>query len=188
MLRFSTVGFVIALLTGSASTAFSGVTVTTNQAAFSAAAGPTRLLNFDIAANGSAIGNHIAIDQQYAAFGVDVNPFNSGSPITLSDPQIFGFNAVSAPNQVETVPAGTYFGGGGLEVVFAQPTSAVGLYLGDVQFPGSAIALLNGAGDVIAMYDLFDYLGSSGFQWKFLGFVSTDQDIAAMQLAFAWNE
>jgi len=186
--RCAALGVVLLVVTWNVPRVLGGVAVHTTPAAFSAAAGPTRLIDFDTAANGSAIGDVVAIDQQYAAYGVDINPFNGGSPATLSDPQLFGFNALSAPNQVETVPPGSFFGGGGLEVVFAQPTSAVALYLGDVQFPGSTLTLLNAAGEVVTSFDLFGQLGPSGFQWKFLGIVSTDKDISRLRLAFAWDD
>jgi hypothetical protein len=153
--------------------------VYTSQPGFSAAAGPTQAVDFD---NADLFGNNDPIDLQYGSLGLDFNPFNGGSPVTLSDPQPFGFNALSAPNQVQTVPFGTFAGGGGLEVVFAPPVSAVGMFLGDVQFSGSTLTLPNADGQTLTALDLFDQLGSSGFEWKFLGVVSTDNDIARIQL------
>ena len=144
----------------------------------------TQVADFD---NVDVFGNDTVVDLQYGSLGLDFNPFNGGSPATLSDPQLFGFNAFSAPSQVQTVPFGTFAGGGGLEVVFTPPVSAVGLFLGDVQFPGSTLTVLNADGQTLASLDLVDQLGPSALQWKFLGVVSTDGDIARIRLAFASN-
>ena len=152
---------------------------------FSAVTGVTQVADFD---NADVFGNNTVIDQQYGSLGLDFNPFNGGSPATLSDPQPAGFNALSAPNQVQTVPFGSFDGGGGLEVVFTPPVSAVGLFLGDVQFHGSTLTLLNADGQTLASLDLLDQLGPSALQWKFLGVVSTDGDIARIRLAFASND
>ena len=89
---------------------------------------------------------------------------------------------------MQTVPFGSFDGGGGLEVVFTPPVSAVGLFLGDVQFPGSTLTVLNADGQTLASLDLVDQLGPSALQWKFLGVVSTDGDIARIRLAFASND
>lgn len=188
MLRWFQLGLALALVSLNPLSAWGGLLVFTNQASFSAAAGPTQLIDFDTDPTGMAIPHGATIDLQYQAWGVDFNPFNGGIPNALgnSDPATSFLPALSSPNQVRTVPDTR--GGGGLEAVFSQPTSAVGLFLGDVEFTGSTFSVLDTSGQSLGSLDLLAQLGSSPLEFKFLGVVSTDRDIARLQLAYAGND
>jgi hypothetical protein len=122
-------------------TARGDLAVYTSRPDFVAVTGATQVVDFDL-----DVSDNTVIDLQYDFLGLDFNPFNGGTPATRRDPSPSGFNALSAPNQVQTVN-GTFAGGGGLEVVFSPPVAAVGLFLGDVQFPGSTLSVRSADGE-----------------------------------------
>lgn len=158
MLRFFPLSLVCLTLTLNPCEARGDLAVYTSRPDFLTATGATQVVDFDL-----DVSDNTVIDLQYDFLGVDFNPFNGGTPATLLDPSPSGFNAHSEWNQVQTVN-GTFTGGGGLEVVFSPPVAAVGLFLGDVQFPGSTLTVLNADGQTLTSLDLEDQLGPSGFQ------------------------
>jgi hypothetical protein len=181
MFRFLPLTLVCLALTLNPRGARGDLVVYNSRPDFLAVTGLTKVADFD---NADDFGNNTVVDLQYEFLGLDFNPFNGGVPVTLDNSQLPKFDALSAPNQVQTVPFDT--GGGGLEVVFSPPVSAVGMFLGDVELFGSTLTVLNANGQTLTSLDLSAQLDSSSdLQWKFLGVVSTNSDITRIRLAFA---
>lgn len=175
------------LIAASTDLAVAGLIVYTSEAQFVAAVGPTLLIDFDTDAGGGAIPHAATIDLQYQAWGLDFNPYNGGNPNTIANAQAPStFFALSAPNQVRTVPATG--GGGGFELVLAQPASGIGLYFGDVEFSGSFLDAFDAGGQLLGSVDVHAVLGNSPLQWKFLGFSSTQAGIATFRVSIASND
>ena len=75
-------------------------------------------------------------------------------------------------------------GAGGWAATFNVPVQAVGFWSGDVQFPGSTIAIYNSANSLLGTYDLMGSGGGHGpYLYGFNGFVSDALDIARVEVA-----
>jgi len=140
------------------------------------------VIDFDVDPTGSPLAAGTAIDGQYQTLGVDLNPFNGGTPETRSS--FPSLPSPSMPNQVRTMPG--LEGGGGFEVVFEQPVYAVGLLFGDIQNPEflgeTTMTILGQAGNEIHTSFVSTAVGDSPSQWKFFGLRSSE-GICSMQIA-----
>lgn len=151
------------------SSAQAAVVTFTSQAAWLATVAPPVLLNFDDLADGTAVGS------QYQALGVTFSPFNGGLPtaVTESNPH--------SPAQTLAVDPSPLTAGGGLALNFSAPTAGFGFWFNDSQFAGNTVALYGPAGQWLASYEL-PYPHPT--EWLFVGFRSSLQDIARVEVAF----
>lgn len=179
--------FLIAVLCGVWSErACAALIVYTSESDFLNDVTPTRLIDFDVDAAGSPIAAGSLIDLQYNAWGVEFNPFNGGVPNALFLPPSHPQPPLSAPNMMRTVF--NTGGGGGFEVQMGKPVPGIGMFLGDVQFPGSTLEAFDAGGQSLGMVDTFSILGDSPYEWKFLGVRSEGAGIAELEVVFAGND
>jgi hypothetical protein len=177
------------LLVWSAVPATAGLVAYTSETSFLSHLSPTQLVNFDSDPVGTPIADAAVINLQYQSLGLEFSSFNGGGLNAMADsnPDNLGrFPAVSSPNQMRTVPNAQ--GGGGFQLQLDQPASAVGMFFGDVEFPGSTIEALDSNGQSLGTIDIQARIGHSPSQWKFLGVRSTDAAIAQLQVSFAGND
>lgn len=180
---------IVLLLVWSSAKATAGLVTYTNETDFLNVFSQTHFVNFDSDSVGTPIANGAIIDLQYQSEGLDFNTFNGGTLNALADssPDNMGrFPAVSSPNQMRAVPHTQ--GGGGFELQLDQPASAVAMFLGDVEFPGSTLAAFDSNGQSLGTIDIQGILGHSPAEWKFLGLVSTGAEIAQLQVSYAGND
>ena len=160
------------------------ITTFTSEAAFDSAVGAgLTVINFDNDPAGNPIPSGTIFDLQYASLGVDFNPFNGGTPEAITE--IPTLLAVSTPNVLTTVgDLGT--GGGGFEAVLT-PTAAVGLFFGDLQFPGNTFAIFDAGGASLGSFDVISETGGGAQTFLFFG-VTSDVPIGKLQVSVPLND
>lgn len=129
-----------------------------------------RAIGFDELAAGTQL------DDQYP--GSKFEPFNGGQPTVLD---VLGH---SGPNAITTKPCCS--GGGGFRISFDPAVASFGFWINDLQYRGSFIELFDEELRLIARLDLGDVQGGSAsfpFEWKFLGFASSEIKFGRAQVA-----
>ena len=156
------------LATTSAHAAF-GV-YTTEAAWLGTVANPT-LIDFDKLADGTPVSN------QYA--GVNFAPFNGGAPVAAAESNPYSlFNVLS----VDPLPISA---GGGVSIGFASPQHGMAFWYNDSQFAGNFVTLYGAANQVLGSYELaFPH----PTEWLFVGFTSSNNDIARVDIAMGDND
>lgn len=168
-----------------AAPAHAGLVTFTDESAFVASAGSSRFLDFDTDAGGNAISTGVTIDRQYGAWGIDFDGFAGGSPNTVGS--FSALPAHSTPNHVRFVP--DTGGGGGFELKLDDAVSGVGLWFGGVHdFTGSTVEAFDGTGQSLGSLDLYATIGSSPFDWLFLGVKSTAGGVAKLQVSIVGSD
>lgn len=169
---------VLAFLSGYSIGANATVATYTDQALFSSAIGGGVTINFDTDAQGNPIGSNTEIDQQYISLGVHFNPFSGGTPTASS------YGALSQPNSMRTLAHS--YGGGGFEVLFDAPVSAVGLSIAGLHDPegrgATVLGVYDASGALIQFFGMQSEIGTSPGGHLFFGLTST-VGIAKLQIS-----
>jgi hypothetical protein len=130
-----------------------------------AAPGPT-VIDFDNLAHGTPVSN------QYA--GVNFAPFNGGAPLVSTESNPFSpFNVLS----VDPLPNSAR---GGVSISFDGLQRGMALWYNDSQFAGNIVTVYGTSNQLLGSYEL---VFPRPTEWLFVGFTSTDSDIARIDIA-----
>ena len=130
------------------------------------------LVDFDTLSDGETVGG------QYP--GITFSAFEAGFPRATS---CLSFH-VSPPHSLSSNSTACNLGGGGFAMDFDPPVTALGFWIGDLEFEGSVIELLDAQGLVIHTIDLLNLPQSPcpcPLVWAFSGFVSSTPIVRAQQ-------
>jgi len=140
------------------------ITTYSNEPAWQSAVPGSTLIHFDDLAPATNLSN------QYP--GVTFSPVSTGIPRTSND-----VSAHSASNLVITYPA--FNGGGDVRIAFDSPQGGVAFWHLDSEFAGNKVTLYDAVDQVLGTFDLqFPH----PFEWVFLGFTSSANDISKVDI------
>ena len=164
--KVGAVAALMCLAATTATTAHAAFGVYTLEAAWLGAVPAPTVIDFDNLADGTPVSN------QYA--GMNFAPFNGGVPIAAAEsgPSSL-FNVLS----VDPLPNSA---GGGVSIGFASPRHGMAFWYNDSQFAGNLATVYGTSNQVIGRYELaFPH----PTEWRFVGFTSSDNDIARVDIA-----
>ena len=140
--------------------------VSTVEAAWLGAVPNPTVIDFDNLADGTPVSN------QYA--GMNFAPFNGGIPLAAAESFPYSlFNLLS----VDPLPNSA---GGGVSIGFANPQHGMAFWYNDSQFAGNFATIYGTSNQVLGSYEL---AFPRPTEWLFVGFTSSDNDIARIDIA-----
>ena len=170
--RWPTLVCAAAGLIGLASTnAHAAFGVYTLEAAWLGTVANPVLIDFDKLADGTPLSN------QYA--GVNFSPFNGGAPVAAAESSPYSlFNVLSVDPLKNSA-------GGGVSISFASPQHGMAFWYNDSQFAGNFATVYGTANQVLGRYEL---VFPHPTEWLFVGFTSSNNDIARVDIAMGDND
>jgi len=156
----------IACVPNAAQAAF---TAYTSEAAWLSAVTNPTLINFDNLADGTAVSNQFP--------GVSFAPFNGGTPVAAAESFPY-----SLPNVLSVNNLALGGGGGGVSIDFASPQTGMGLWYNDAQFAGNTVTVYGAENQILGTFEL---VYPHPTEWQFVGFNSSGNDIARVEITLA---